>query len=278
MIEVLRQMSPLPRRVLVIKVVTALCLLAAWEMLSLSGLFYKGIMPSIVEVIRACIAEIADTSFYRDLGYTMLESSVGFAAGSVIAIAVAIVLGRNPYARRVFEPYINALGGTPKIIFLPILFLIFGLGIESKMAKAALSAFFPVVLSTTSGFIQIPPVLLRVGQSFGLSRWQMVQKVYIPAMSEPLLTGLRLGIAMAIIGVLSAEISYSNVGLGYRLIQNADQFRIPSVYAITILIFAVSVSINTALTHLQSGMTKHKQGRSPEKTVDALTTMVARSA
>src|SRR5689334_13569159 len=182
MIAIVRGTSSLPRRVLVIKVVTALCVIAVWEALSLSGLFYKGIVPSVIEVLRACIAEIADKSFYKDLGYTLLESLVGFAGGSVIAITIAVVLGLYPYARRVFEPYINALGGTPKIIFLPILFLIFGLGIESKMAKAALSAFFPVVVSTTSGFIQIPLVFLRVGQSFGLTRWQMVQKVYLPAM------------------------------------------------------------------------------------------------
>ena len=278
MIAIVRGTSSLPRRVLVIKVVTALCVIAVWEALSLSGLFYKGILPSVIEVLRACIAEIADKTFYKDLGYTLLESLVGFAGGSVIAITIAVVLGLYPYARRVFEPYINALGGTPKIIFLPILFLIFGLGIESKMAKAALSAFFPVVVSTTSGFIQIPPVFLRVGQSFGLTRWQMVQKVYLPAMSEALLTGLRLGIAMAIIGVLSAEIAYSNVGLGYRLIQNADQFRIPSVYAITLLIFAVSATINTVLTHLQHRMAKHKRGRTEVSTAGANTALVPRSA
>jgi NitT/TauT family transport system permease protein/sulfonate transport system permease protein len=69
--------------------------------------------------------------------------------------------------------------------------------------------------------------------------------------TNPLLTGLRLGVAMAIIGVLSAEISYANAGLGYRLIRYADQFKISSVYAITILIFAVSAAINFAIIRLQ---------------------------
>ena len=166
-----------------------------------------------------------------------------------------------------FEPYINAIGGTPKIIFLPILFLVFGLGINSKIAKAALSAFFPVVLSTTSGFIQIPPVLIRVGESFGLSHWQMVQKVYLPAMSSPLLTGFRLGVAMSIIGVLAAEIAYANVGLGYRLIHDADLYKIPSVYAITILIFATSALINSALASAQSHL--GRRGRKKQRLVEA---------
>jgi ABC-type nitrate/sulfonate/bicarbonate transport system permease component len=185
----------------------------------------------------------------------------------MIAIAVGIVLGLNSYLRRMIEPFILAIGGTPKIIFLPILFLVFGLGIESKMAKAALSAFFPVAVSATSGFLQIPEVLLRVGQSFHLTAWQMVSKIYIPAMAKPLLTGLRLGMAVAIIGVLSAEISYSDRGLGFRLIRNADQFQISAVYAIAILIFATAASINFGLSKVEDHFSRYEQGRRKNATL-----------
>ena len=251
----------LARRVFWIKLLTILVLIGLWEGLSRSGLFYKGVLPSTWMVVEAIADELADSSFYRDLGITMLETSVGFVAGAVIALLFALVLGTNAYVRRMIEPYIIAIGGTPKIIFLPILFLIFGLGIESKMAKAALSAFFPIVLSATNGIVQIPPVLLRVGWGFDLSRWQMLTKIYLPAVTNPLLTGLQLGAAMAIIGVLSAEISYANAGLGYRLIRDADQFKIPSVYALIVLIFAVSATINFAMTRLQQGLSQRKRSR-----------------
>lgn len=253
--------SALARRIVWIKVLTILVLLCAWEALSRSGLFYKGVLPSTWLVVQAIYFEVSDASFYQDLGVTALETSVGFVVGSLIAILLAVVLGTNSYVRKMVEPYIVAIGGTPKIIFLPILFLIFGLGTESKMAKAALSAFFPVVLAVTSGIVEIPPVLLRVGRSFDVSRWQMVVKIYLPAVTNPLLTGLRLGIAMAIIGVLAAEISYANAGLGFRLIRDADQFKIPSVYAITILIFAASATINFAITKLQERLNRHESRR-----------------
>jgi ABC-type nitrate/sulfonate/bicarbonate transport system permease component len=261
-------------RIAAIKVVTAVCMVAAWQAISMSGLFYHGIVPSVPDVVWACVSEILDPSFYVDLGYTLFESLVGFFFGAIIAVAMGIGLGSSSYARRMFEPYINAIGGTPKIVFLPIIFLIFGLGIDSKIAKAALSAFFPVVLSTTSGFIQIPPVLIRVGKSFGLNRWQMVSKIYLPAMSSPLMTGFRLGIAMSIIGVLAAEIAYANVGLGHRLIQDADQFKIPSVYAITILIFATSALINSALTHVQQYLTKRGSKKQRNTEIPQMTAVV----
>jgi ABC-type nitrate/sulfonate/bicarbonate transport system permease component len=115
-----------------------------------------------------------------------------------------------------------------------------------------------VVLSAAAGFMEIKPVLLNVGRSFHASRWQMLAKVYMPAMINPLLAGLRLGMAMAIIGVLSAEISYSDSGLGFRLMQNANQFRIASVYALTILIFAVAAILNLAITKVQDRFNRHR--------------------
>jgi ABC-type nitrate/sulfonate/bicarbonate transport system permease component len=249
----------LARRVFWIKLLTILVLIGLWEGLSRSALFYKGVLPSSWIVVQAIAGELADSSFYHDLGITMLETSAGFVAGAIIALLFALVLGTNAYMRKMIEPYIIAIGGTPKIIFLPILFLVFGLGIESKIAKAALSAFFPIVLSVTSGIVQIPPVLLRVGRGFDLSRWQMLTKIYLPAVTNPLLTGLQLGVATAIIGVLSAEISYANAGLGYRLIRNADQFKISQVYAIIILIFTVSATINFAISRLQQRLSRHER-------------------
>jgi ABC-type nitrate/sulfonate/bicarbonate transport system permease component len=242
-----------------IQVLTILFLLCAWEALGRSGWFYAGVLPSTLQIGNALWTELGDPGLYRDLGVTMLETLVGFVVGSALAIAVGLGLGVGAYARRIIEPAMIAIAGTPKIIFLPILFLIFGLGLESKMAKGALSAFFPVVLSTISGFLQIPPVLLRVGDSFQAKWWQMAWNIYLPAMCSPLLTGVRLGFSFAFIGVLTAEITYANAGLGFRLIRDADQFRTPSVYALVILIFGLSVLVNGGLSWLQARLTRRKR-------------------
>jgi NitT/TauT family transport system permease protein len=253
--------SPLARQIICIKLATVVFLIAGWELTARSGLLFEGVVPSTTLVVAAIFREFADPSFYRDLAVTLFASFSGFIAGSLIAISLGILLGISPYLRKMIEPFVTALGSTPKIIFLPILFLVFGLGIESKIAKSALSTFFPVVLSTVSGFVQIPPILLRVGQSFHLGPWHTVTKIYIPAMANPLLTGLRLGLAMAIVGVLSAEIVFSDSGLGFRLIRNADQFKIPSVYALVILIFAVAATINFALSKIQDMFRRHERGQ-----------------
>jgi ABC-type nitrate/sulfonate/bicarbonate transport system permease component len=253
-------MSP-TRRVLWIRIATLVLFVIAWQATAMAGFFYEGVFPTIDVIVKGVVSEVGLADFYRDLGVTLLEAVLGFIVGSLIAIVLSIWLGLKPFARQAVEPYIIAIGGTPKIIFLPILFLLFGLGIESKIAKGALSAFFPVAISATHGFLMIPPALLRVGKSFGITRWQMATKIYLPAMVGPVVVGARLGIAMSIIGVLAAEISYSDVGIGYRLAQYSDKFEIGSMYGTIILLFAVAIAINSAITRLQRRLSRHEGSR-----------------
>jgi ABC-type nitrate/sulfonate/bicarbonate transport system permease component len=245
-------------KIALVKLTTIIVCVVVWEALSRSGFFYRGVMPSIAAIFSGTVGEIVDRSFYIDLGATSLAALVGFLSGSVIAIGVGVWLGKNSFARRAIEPYITAIGGAPKIIFLPILFLVFGLGIESKMAKGAISTFFPVVISTTYGFLSIKPVFLNVGKSFYLTPWQMAEKIYLPAMISPILTGLRLGLAMSIIGILAAEISYSNVGLGHRVTRYADNLNVPSMYGVIILIFVFSAALNSGISRIHRHYSRHE--------------------
>jgi NitT/TauT family transport system permease protein len=252
-------------QVLWIRVVTIIACILAWEFAARSGLFYEGVVPPIWNVSVALVRELVSPDFYVDLGLTMFAATVGFAVGSLIALVIGIALGLAPFARRVFEPFITAIGGTPKVIFLPIIFLVFGLGIESKIAKAGLSAFFPVVLSTTSAFVQIPKILLLTGRSFNLSSWQMASKVYLPAMANSVLTSLRLAMSMSIIGVLTAEIANPQGGLGFRLMRYADLFKIDFVYADAILIFALAALINAFLSALQRARSAHGRKQAADR-------------
>lgn len=243
-----------------IRIFTVLGAMAGWEMLAFfghTGLLYSDVFPSSWEVLWAIGNELVSAGFYRDLGITFAEHAVGFVSGSSIALAVGIAMGANPFLRRALEPYLNGVGSTPKIIFLPILFLIFGTGIESKMAKGALSAFFPVVFTTTLGMTLINPVLIRVGRSFNLSRWQMVSKIYVPAMVNPVITGLRLGMAITVIGVLVAELKFSSGGLGFRISNYYTQFEIAPMYAIIVIIFALAALANVGMTRLQDRLNRH---------------------
>lgn len=243
-----------------IRIFTVIALIAAWEGLVMLGrvdILYGDVLPSTWAIGVGIWGELISKGFYHDLGITFAEHIVGFTVGSLLALSLGIAMGTHPLLRKALEPYLNAIGSTPKIIFLPILFLMFGTGMESKMAKGALSAFFPVVFTTSLGMLLINPVLIKVGQSFNLSKWQMIAKIYVPAMINPVITGLRLGMAITVIGVLVAELKFSDGGLGYRLGIYYEQFRIAPMYAIILIIFALAAGANMGMTRLQDRVNRH---------------------
>jgi ABC-type nitrate/sulfonate/bicarbonate transport system permease component len=241
-----------------VRMATVIAAVIVWEGLSRSGLFYRDVIPPSLAIASAVYAELASAVFYHHLWVTFAEVAVGFVIGAMLGNAAGILLGTHPFLRAACEPYINAIGSTPKVIFLPILFLVFGIGIESKMAKGALSGFFPTVFSATAGVLMINPVLVKVGRSFNLTRWQMVSRIYLPAMVNPVIVGLRLALAIVIISVLIAELKFSQAGLGFQLAQYYEGFHIASMYAIIIIIFALAALANWGMTVLQDRANRHR--------------------
>jgi NitT/TauT family transport system permease protein len=126
----------------------------------------------------------------------------------------------------------------------------FGVGPASKVAMGAISCFFPIALSTAAGMRQIDQVLIRVGKSFRANTWQMVTKIYLPAMRHPIINGVRLGLGVCIIGTLLAELRLSNRGIGFLIIQAYQLFDMPRMYAMLIVLFVLAIGVNALVGRL----------------------------
>jgi ABC-type nitrate/sulfonate/bicarbonate transport system permease component len=124
----------------------------------------------------------------------------------------------------------------------------FGVGPGSKVAMGTISCFFPVALSVAAGMRQIDTVLIKVGRSFRANTWQMVTKIYLPAMRAPIVNGVRLGLGVAIIGTLLAETKLSNRGVGFLIINSYSTFNMPRMYALLIVVFVLAIGANTLVT------------------------------
>ena len=236
--------SPVAR----VRIAIVVVALLAWEGLAASGLVLHDVVPSLEKIASALWKLLSTAPLYANLGATLYEVVISLVIGGISGVIVGLVLGGNRFLGRAFEPYLHYLGPTPKIIFFPIMIMWFGVGGGSKIAMGALSCFFPVALSTAVGMRQIEPVLVRVGKSFRASTAQMVAKIYLPAMRPAMLTGLRLGMGVAVIGVLLAETKLSNRGLGYLVIQRYTNFDMPGMYAILIVVFLFAIVANALLT------------------------------
>ncbi len=215
-------------------------ILAVWEAAGASGLFFRGVLPSSILIAKSFWRLMGDPVFWGHFGVTFFEIATGFGIGSVLGVAAGLMLGMNRYTGKVFEPVVEYLAATPKVVFLPILLILFGIGVGSKISLAALSCFFPMSLSLAAGVRAINPMFLRVGQTLNLTLLQRIAMIYLPALIPPLSTGLRLGFGIATVGALLSEIKLSNKGLGHAAMQAYARFDIPTMLAILIIIFALA--------------------------------------
>jgi ABC-type nitrate/sulfonate/bicarbonate transport system permease component len=256
-------LSPVTR----LRIVILLTILASWEALAASGLLLREVVPSLVAVGRA-LAELLFRpdlkwpvdigigslrfvhqfwvpAFYWHLYVTIMEVATALVIGGTAGLLVGLALGANPFLSKAFERFLYYLGPTPKIVFFPVMIMWFGVGPESKIAMGTISCFFPIVLSVAAGMRQIEGVLIRVGRSFRLNTWQMVTKIYLPAMREPIVNGVRLGMGVAMIGTLLAETKLSNKGVGFMIIDAYNTFDMPRMYAALLMLFVIAIGANT---------------------------------
>jgi ABC-type nitrate/sulfonate/bicarbonate transport system permease component len=173
--------------------------------------------------------------------------------GGLAGLIVGLALGANPFLSAAFERFLYYLGPTPKIVFFPVMIMWFGVGPESKIAMGTVSCFFPIVLSAAAGMRQIDDVLIRVGRSFRLSTRQMVTKIYLPAMREPIVNGVRLGMGVALIGTLLAETKLSNRGVGFEIMDAYNTFDMPRMYAVLIVLFVIAIGANALVGRASRG-------------------------
>lgn len=252
MIRTMPLASP-PLPVWRLQCVTLLVIWALWEAIAASGLLYEGVVPSVFQIAAALIRLIADPRFWFNLSVTGMEIALAFAIGGGAGLCIGLLLGGNRFLGAAFEPYLAALAATPKIIVLPIVYLMFGVGPASKIAIGAVACFVPVALSVASGMRQIPPVLVRVGKSLDLSRLQMVQKIYLPALVQSVAVGLRIALGAAIAVCLIAEIKFSRIGLGAMVIESFNRSRFAEVYAVLIVIISLAIAGNVVINRLGRG-------------------------
>ena len=225
-------------------------LVGLWEAAGSSGLFFQGILPSSFLIVTSLLSMMVTLDFWNHVGVTGAEVLVAVVLGGSTGIAAGLLLGANRYAGDVFEPFIHYLAPTPKIVFLPILLVLFGVGMGSKIALGTVSAFFPMALSVMAGVRQVSPVLLRVGKTFNLTTAQTVRMIYLPALVPPLATGLRIALGISIVGCLLAEYKLAKAGLGYLAGRYYEAFTIAPMLAVLAFIFITAAFGNVVIERL----------------------------
>lgn len=223
-------------------VALAALMVLIWEIVS--GLTF--VIPSPAATMTVLIQNLTNSAYLFDMQVTAQSVVLAFVIGTAIGGGLGLFLGLSEKLRLIFEPTLIMLNGIPKIVLYPVLLPIFSLS-GSKVVMGVLFALFPVLINVSTGVQEIPKVYWKLAKSVQANAWQRLVYIIFPAIRRPLLTGIRLAVSLAVVGVVLSEFFATRRGLGRVVLQSYSHGEYPSMVATILLLITVSFVISIAL-------------------------------
>jgi len=221
--------------------------LIIWELV---GNTFQWINPMFMSapslVWSAAVQLFSSGEIFNDLYISGTELFWGYFLSAAVAIPFGIMIGWYKRASYIFDPFVNAMNATPRVALLPLVIIWLGIGIFSKVGIIFLGSVFPILINTRDGVKTTPVHLLTAARSFGASEWLVFKTVVLPSTVPFILTGLRLGLGRAIVGVMVGELYAATAGIGFMITVAGATFQTDKVF-VGVLVFALTGMIGMAL-------------------------------
>ncbi len=257
--------------------IVPLLLVVLWELLSRYKVFNPQALPAPTQVLMKWLeylrplepfdpAQMSYLAWFfsgelpHDLLATFLRVLVGFLIGAGLALPLGLFMGNFEGVYRLFNPLIQVLRPIPPIAYVPLSILWFGLGNPPAYFLISLGAFFPVLMNTISGVRNVDAIYIRAARNLGAGGAVMFVRVILPAAMPHILTGLRVGIGVAFICVIVAEMIAVNNGLGYRIIEAREYFWSDKIIAGMITIGLLGLAIDTVMSRINNYLLRWHRG------------------
>jgi sulfonate transport system permease protein len=246
--------KPRGRRRPVLRLVSPLVLLAAWQAVSMSGAVSQQKLPPPTEVWRTAISLITSNSAaYGTLQGAMVVSlqrvAVGFAFGAGAGLVLAVIAGLSRLGEDAVDPPMQMLRTLPLFGLIPVFIVWFGIGELPKVLLIAMGAAIPLYLNTFAGIRGVDARLAEAGRSLGLSRAETIQHIILPGALPQILVGLRQSLGVAWLALVVAEQINTSAGLGF-LISQATQFLRNDVIFVALGVYCLLGLLTDALVRL----------------------------
>ena len=210
--------------------------LLLWEALARLLLENELLIPPPSSVLRSMWQLTLSGALNQHFLATLLEFAYGLTTACLIGIMIGYLMGMYSWLDELLDPWIATLYSIPVIAFVPLIIIWFGIGMFSKIIVVFKITVVAVILNTAAGIKTIDPVWLEVSKSSRLTPWETTYKIRLPATLPYIITGIRLGVGRALLGVIVAELMAANAGLGYLLRDASETWDSPKLFvAVTLL-------------------------------------------
>jgi len=185
--------------------------------------------------------------YWPDIGESIRAFLIALLIAFGLGIIGGVLIGTWRACSEVLEPLLVNINTVPKVALYPVILLIFGLGVWSKVVFGALHGVIPIMISSIGAVRNVNPIFVRCGRTMHLTRWQMLRRIWVPACVPEIFSGLRLGFSLTLLGTIFGEFFASQKGVGFLLMNAIDLRNIPTIMSLILILVVFAVLANFAL-------------------------------
>jgi NitT/TauT family transport system permease protein len=225
--------------------------IAAWQLLVAANNYPAFILPGPGVVWAELLRSIQMPSFWSNIGVTLVEVLSGLFIGATLAVVQGYILANSPLLNSILSPLIVASQAVPIVAVAPLLAIWFGYGLTPKIVTSALIVFFPILITVASGLRAIEPNLRDLMRSLQANRRQMFFKLELPAALPIILSGLKVGATLSVIGAIVGEFVNSDQGLGFLIKQGNGEYNTARTFVALIALMVMALSMYGSVALLE---------------------------
>jgi ABC-type nitrate/sulfonate/bicarbonate transport system permease component len=235
-------------------------LLALWEYASRATPRLDFYIPPVSRILGALSSLLISGEFASHLLSTLSRFLQGYTIAALVAVTFGILLGYFRLLHSLFGIVIEFLRPMPSVAIIPVAVLALGIGDPMIIAVTVYASLWPILINTIDGVRHIEPTLIDTARTFGLSRWQILSRIILPAASPYIMTGLRISLSIALILVTTAEMIAGSRGVGFFILDQERSFQTNNMYAGIIVVAALGYGLNRLFIAVDASALRWRRG------------------
>ena len=244
--------------VLITQILILLAFILLWEILAETKVINSFITSSPSRILDTFM-NIKNNNLMMHLWVTAYETIIGFLAGTILGIIIAIALWWSEFLSKVLEPFLVVLNSLPKTALGPIIIIWVGAGTPAIIVMAIAISLIVTVLDISNGFLNTDREKIKMAKSFNAAKWQILTKIVIPSNISTFINTLKVNIGLSLVGVITGEFLVSKAGLGYLIVYGGQVFQLDLVMTSVIILGILAAIMYQSVVILEKIILREKK-------------------
>jgi ABC-type nitrate/sulfonate/bicarbonate transport system permease component len=228
-----------------------LLVVVGWELIAQGGLVRPLFLPTVTSVVEQFWILLVDGEIVGPLMVSLYRAFAGLVLALVFGVFIGLLMARSKWAKWAFDPLVSFAFPAPKIAFVPIFILWFGIDHLSKILLVAFTCIFPMIVATYHGAMAVSRTVIWSAEAMGTPEGKMLYRIIFPATTPHIFSGVRVTVPVALIIAFTAEMIAGGGGVGAALMFAQRFFQTPTVFVYILIMLATGLILDRVMLRLR---------------------------